>query len=261
MREKDLFKLFNYMENDEKEFEHINESMNDVQKNNLKSNLRKTIKCKKHSRKKYIAIAAAISICCVIGANANSGFAKDIPILNSVMQTITNKYDGNEEYDKYSKAINKTAEDKGIKFTVNEAVCDDSQLVISCTLNSNKKIKVDNEDISSLFLGNYISINGKKERLGGGMQWENVDDNTIIGVCELDVEDKKLGGDFKVDLNVDKIFNTSGKWDLSFNVSKKALEEKTLKVKPNIKVDFPNNTLVVDKVSLNPINNPISIIK
>lgn len=259
--EKDLYKLFNDVNLAKKEYEEIPVDMSEYQKTKLKKNLRKQIKGSKNKLSiKYVKAAAVIAFICVIGVSAASpGFAKNIPLLNSIIQVVANKNGINGEYDKFAQAVSQTVNDNGISLTINEALCDDSQLVISYTLKSEKNIKELCENLNVLYLGDRINLNGNNEFLSGSTRLDYVDDNTCIAVCEMDVEDKKIPNKFDVELNINKIFNVKGNWNFKFNVSKDDLLKKTFTVKPNVKVKFPECSIVVDKVMINPVNTTIMI--
>lgn len=258
LNEKDIYEAFNNMDFDESEFKNIPVEMSEMQKRRLKNNLNKQIKGEKGKKLKIATTAAAVTLCCFIGISmAAPGFAKEIPVLRSIVQTINDKYDIQGEYQKYSQIVNKTVYNNGMGFTINEVLCDDSELIISYTVKSDKKIK--GLDIASLFLGNNIKINGKTEHFGGGMQWDYLDDNTLIGVCEIDVERKNMPKKFNIDLNISQIFGVKGKWDTAFTVSRNELMSKTTVFNSNTKVELPNSKIVVEKVMLSPINTSIFI--
>jgi len=80
------------------------------------------------------------------------------------MQILNNKYGNKGDYAKYSEIINKSVSNNGITITVNEVIADDSKLVISYTLKSDKKIK----DLEVFGLGRFLKINGKTFSSRGG---------------------------------------------------------------------------------------------
>ncbi len=143
LQEKELYKLFNEIKFEESELNNMEEEVDIIQKERIKKNLNNKIKRKNRSNKlKYTSIAAAITLVFSIGiVTASPTFAKNIPVLNSIMQTLNNKYGNRGDYAKYSEIINKSVSNNGITITINEVIADDSKLVISYTLKTNKKIK------------------------------------------------------------------------------------------------------------------------
>lgn len=136
-----MYKLFNEIKFEESELNNIEEEVDIIQKKRIKKNLNNKIKREIESNKlKYTSIAVVITLAFSIGIVTTSPtFAKNIPVLNSIIQTLNNKYGNKGDYAKYSEIINKSVSDNGITITINEVIADDSKLVISYTLKSNKK--------------------------------------------------------------------------------------------------------------------------
>ncbi|MDU1443735.1 MAG: DUF5643 domain-containing protein [Clostridium cochlearium] len=97
----------------------------------------------------------------------------------------------------------------------------------------------------------------KQEHFGGGLSIDYLDDNSIIAVCEMDLENKEIPKNFNVDLNIKEAFNTKGTWNFSFSVSKEDVESKTITFKPGTKVKLPGANIKIDKVMFSPINTSI----
>ncbi|NMA57811.1 DUF4179 domain-containing protein, partial [Clostridium cochlearium] len=186
MNDKDIYETFNYMNFDEKEYENIPVEMNEIEKKRIKKNLIKNIKENKSMKKAKIAItAAAITLVCGVGiVGAAPDTLKNVPILNSIVQKFNDQSGYNGDFQKYVQAVGQTVKNNGIKITINEALCDDSQLIIGYTIKGDQNIKkLVNNGAGMPFLGNDIKINGKQEHFGGGLSIDYLDDNSIIAVC------------------------------------------------------------------------------
>lgn len=260
MNNKDVYETFNYMNFDEKEYENIPVEMNEIEKKSIKKNLIKNIKENKNMKKAKIAItAAAITLICGVGiVGAAPDTLKNVPILNSIVQKLNDQSGYSGDFQKYVQAVGQTVKNNGLEITINEALCDDSRLIIGYTVKSNKNMKgLVNNGVDMPFLGNNIKINGKEEHFGGGLTIDYLDNNSIIAVCGMDLENKKLPKNFNVDLNIKEAFNIKGIWDFSFSVSKEDVEDKTTTFKPGTKVKLPGANIKIDKVMFSPINTSI----
>ncbi|AUM93964.1 TPA: DUF4179 domain-containing protein [Clostridium botulinum] len=256
LHEKEIYKLFNEMKFDESELNSMDEEVDIIQKERIKKNLNNKIKRESRFNKlKYTSVAAAITLAFSIGiVTASPTFAKNIPVLNSIMQILNNKYGTKVDYAKYSEIINKSVSNNGITITINEVIADDSKLVISYTLKSDKKIK----DLEVFGLGRFLKINGKTFSSGGSSLGQYIDDYTYIGSEEIHTsipEDKK----FNVDLNITEVSDIKGKWNFAFSPSKEEIFRESAVFKPNQKLDFPDSNATIDKVVFSPIDTSIFI--
>lgn len=258
--EKDMLELFNYISNDDKEDERVDLKMNDLRKKKLRKNLMKQINSEGKARKfKYKA--AAVALVCIISAGilVVPAFARNIPVLNSIIQSFNDK---NGEYQKYSQAVNNSATDKGITITINEVLCDNNQLIMAYTIKSDGDIrdvikKKMDKNYRPFFLGHYLKINGKDGFGNGGDGGKYIDDHTYVGSCEINVSDKNLPENINVDLNIRDIGGIEGNWKISFSYSKKDVLQKTKVFKPNTSAKLPEATINIKKVTFTPINTSI----
>lgn len=256
LEEKDIYKLFNEIKLEESEFNHMEEEIPTIQKERIKKNLNKKIKGQKgFNGLKYGSIAAAISLISSIGiGTASPAFAENIPVLSSITQTINDKFGFHGEYEKYSQIVNKSVTDKGVTFTLNEVLADDSKLVIGYTIKSDKKIS----DEEAMFVLSSVKINGKRTNGSHGSSAGNyTDDYTYVGTEEIHTKIPQDSNKFNVDLNVTEIGNVKGKWNFAFSISKEELLKNSTVFKPNKKIDFPDSSATIDKVVFSPIDTSI----
>ncbi|APF25562.1 hypothetical protein NPD7_3082 [Clostridium sporogenes] len=256
LQEKELYKLFNEIKFEEIQLNNVEEEVDIIQKDRIKKNLNDKIKGENRSNKlKYISIAAAITLVFSIGVVTTSPtFAKNIPVLNSIIQKLNNKYGNKGDYAKYSEIINKSVSNNGITITINEVIADDSKLIIGYTLKGDKKIK----DLEVFGLGGFLKINGKTFSSGGISVGQYIDDYTYIGSEEIHTsipKDKK----FNVDVNITEVSDTKGKWDFAFSASKEEIFRESTVFKPNQKLDLPDSNATIDKVVFSPIDTSIFI--
>lgn len=257
LQEKDLYKLFNEIEIDESEFEDKSEEVGTIQKERIKKSLRKKMRNKKKkSILKYGSAVAAISLVCLIGVGkAAPSFAKDVPILNSIIQALNANMGVYEENSKYSEVINKSIKDNGVTFTLNDIIADDSKMILSYTIKSDKKIK----DLHGVGLGRFLEINNKYFSSSGSSVGQYIDNNTYVGREELSISPFQIPKKCKINLNIDEIGDVKGKWNLAFTTSKDEIYKESVTFKPNTKVDFPQSTVNVNKVTVSPMGTYISV--
>lgn len=272
LEEKDMLELFNYISTDDKEGENIDLKVDDLKKKRLRKNLLKQVKDKKSVRKyKYKAAAAVVIVVISIGA-AVPALAKNIPALKSIIQALNSRNDDHGEYEKYSQMLNKSVTDKGITLTINEVLCDESNLMIGYTIKSEGNIKeivkmgkdvIEAQGKANNFqpfmLIGYLKINGKQVDSGSGEGGKYLDDHSYINSETMNIANKNLPSIFNVDLDIKDICGVQGKWNFKFSVSKDEILKKTKVFKPNTTVKFPDATINVEKVSFTPINTSIMI--
>lgn len=257
LEEKDLYKLFNEIEIDESEFDDESEKVSTIEKERMKKKLHKKINNnKRKSILKYGSVAAAISLVCLIGVGkAAPSFAKDVPILNSIIQALNANMGVYEENSKYSEVINKSIEDNGVTFTLNDIIADDSKIILSYTIKSDKKVK----DLESFGLGRFLEINDQYFASTGGSVGQYIDDYTYVGKEELSISPFQIPKKCKINLDINQIGDVNGKWNLAFTTSKDEIYKESVTFKPNTKVDFPQSTVNVNKVTFSPMGTYISV--
>lgn len=245
--EKDILELLNCINIDKDEEENLDLNMDDLRKKRLKKNLLKQVKGKRAKKNfKHKVVAASLIIAAALISVNIPAFAKNISEFKSVIQALIGYGVPKEgEYEKYSNSINKSVTDKGITLTINEVVCDDTELMIAYTIKTKddiKKIVKERKDSSSMpfSLFPYIKINGKQAGSSSGSDEKYLDGHTYINSESMDIENMNLKNSFNVDLNVKNIYGVIGNWNLKFSVSKDEISKHTKVFKPNIKVKFPD---------------------
>ncbi|PJI09793.1 MULTISPECIES: DUF4179 domain-containing protein [Clostridium] len=258
LEEKDIYKLFNYVKMDEKEANDFKEDVSESQKEKIKKNLNKRIKRNRRFKViKYSSVAAAAALVFIIGIGTVSpAFAKNIPILNSITQTLNDKFGFNGDYAKYSQSVNRSASYGGVTITINEVLADDSKVILGYTIKSKKKIN----DLEVSGFSRFLKINGKMLSGSNGSStgsYEN--DNTYVGTEEIHTKLPQDTENYNIALKVEEIGNIKGHWNIAFTASKRELVKASKVIKPNLKLKFPDSNISVDKVTLSPIDTSIDL--
>lgn len=260
--EKEIFELLNDINIDENQYDDVPIKVSEIQKYNLKNNLKKQIKTKERTKKfKYGVSAAAIILACIIGGCfIDSTFAQNIPVLGSVIEKINKGAGFKGEYSKYSQSVEKSVTDKELTLTIKEVVCDDNTLIIGYSVKSNKKIKDllpdKNMTVPHLMFPEF-KVNSTKLNVGSGGRGEYIDDYNYIGTEELNIAEKSIPKSFNFDIQVNNIGGIEGNWSLKFMVSKEQISKTTTTFTPNIKVNFRDCYINIKKVSFSPIDAAI----
>lgn len=256
--EKDIYKLFNNIEIDENEFDDTREEVSEIQKKRIKKNLNRRINTKKYINiLKYGSIAAAISLVALIGAGtASPTFAENIPVLNSITQALNDKFGYHGDYTKFSQLVNKSVTSNGVTLTVNEALADDSKIIIGYTVKSNKKI----EDLETASLSRFLKVNNKNiDGSTGSIVGNYINDYTYVASEEIHTNLPKNVSIFNVNLDINELSKVKGKWDFAFSISKDNLVKNSRIFKPATKIDFPNSTTTINKIIFSPIDTSIFV--
>lgn len=259
LSEKEIYKLLNNVDIDEKEFENIDIEVDSIRIKNLKNNLKKELKFKMSKKAKYglsVACALAVSVVSVgaIGVK-NPSFAKNIPVLNSIVKMLNGEYKGN--YEKYAKNIGETQYDKGISITLNEAVYDETGVMITYTIESDKKLKELRGDFIS---DETIKINGKYGGFNGSTaSKKEINEHTMTVLANYTLGMDDLSDKLYIEYDINKIFNVDGKWNFTFDLSKEELISETKKIKTDIVKNFEGTDINIDSVSFTPISTNIEL--
>lgn len=258
LEEKDIYKLFNEIKIDEVDLcENSTEEVSELQKKRIKKNLKKTLKEKRNFKGlKYGTMAAGVSLICLVGtAFKYPAFAQNIPVLNSIIEVLNSSHGNHAKYSDYSTLINKSVTSNDVTFTINEALAEDSKIVLSYTIKSPKKI----DDLEVFGLNHFLKISGKNFSSGGSGVGKYVDDTTFIGSTEIESDAIKKATNLDINLNIDKIGEITGNWDFAFNLSKNQLLNKSIVANPNIKINHKDRVTNVDKVSISPLETSFFI--
>lgn len=215
---------------------------------------------------KRTAVAAAVTLVAFTGLSAAfPAYARNIPVVNSVFQFLSEKNIIDKEYVKYSSDLNLSKTSNGTTVTINSIAYDGIDLSIAYTVESEKELK-----FSPHMLDKDFKINGKVTSFGSGGTGKLINKNTYVGVDSFHVsndylpeEQRKfiLGGDvvipdnFIMDLNIKEFSDgTKGKWDFKFKVSLDQIKGKVKSVKTSIDLSKFVPNLKINEVIFTPMN-------
>lgn len=258
LEEKDIYKLFNEVKLEEVDFfENSTEVVSDIQRTRMKKKLKKSMKEKKNLKGlKSGVVAASIGVFCLVGVSIKyPAFAQNIPILNSIIESLNSRHGDYAKYSDYSNILNKSVTSNGVTFTINEVLADESKIIISYTIKSPNKIN----DLEVFGINHFIKLNGKNFSNGGSATGKYIDDTTYIGSTDINADAIEEAKHLNIDLNIDEIGTITGKWDFAFSLSKNEALKNKLSINPNVKLSHKDRVTNIDKISISPLQTSISI--
>lgn len=222
---------------------------------------------------KKVGIAAAITLACGVGVSVSfPAFARNLPVVSSVFQYLSEKNIIDKDYVRYSADLNMSKSYNGITVTINSIVYDGIDLSIGYTVESQNEIKE-----TPVIIGPEMKINGKTVGFGGGATGEFKNKKAYVGVRTVNMAKDYLpkevtkhivGGNVKIpeefimDFNIrDLSQNMKGKWDFKFKVSNEKIKGNVKSIKPNIDLSAVRPSLKVNEVIISPINTALRTVE
>lgn len=256
LEEKDILKLLNYFRLDQEGLNPAEDEVSEWQRERIKKTLKRKIRSSRSFKiLRFGSMAAVVLLAAAIALETTSPvWARNIPLVNSVLQMFSDKFGYRGDYAAYSQLVDKSVTDHGITVTINEALADDTKIILGYTLKGDRKIEADDLSLADLF--EATKVNGSPLN-GGGATGEFTDDFTYVGRCEFKYDASLFFNKLKVDINVKELWGVEGNWDFAFTVSKDELINNSKVFNTKVKVDLPDQVITIDKVVLSPIDTTI----
>ncbi|MRG85936.1 DUF4179 domain-containing protein [Salinibacillus xinjiangensis] len=241
---KEIYKLFNEMDIDVKEFEEIDVS--DTEKALVKKHLKSTITPKTRHWKKPI-IAASITLSLASATLLSAAFSSEAGAFLGNLFNFFNQNGVYEDYKENSDEINHTQESKGITITVNDAIFDGKNVHLTYTIES----ELDLGEEPNI---HYPYLEVKNQHIGqaqaGSNKISRVDLNQYVGMMTINIDGAKSElSNLTAEWNIESIVadteeenEIQGEWSFEFdlnaieNMSEIVLNES--REKQGVAVDF-----------------------
>ncbi|MDP4089173.1 MAG: DUF4179 domain-containing protein [Bacillota bacterium] len=174
---------------------------------------------------------------------------------DSVFKYLYNENQVSGSYVEYAQKIKSKASDKGITFTIDEALYDGNILNISFIIQSNKAF-----DRTPAILGDSLLVNNK-ELAGsdGGSKSEALDSHTFIGLKSYLVNKNTLPQDLKVEYKARNIAGIDGSWSFKFNVTGANTMNKRKAYSPRACASIEGVNYKFNEVILTPVSSCLTI--
>ena len=243
--------------------EQIMETLNHTAENKYPSgelfeNIMNALDYTKNGRKKgYLymkrTLSAAVALVIMIGVLITSAFlspamaevVRNIPVIGSIFEAMGDS--GLKDAEKLGlvSSISQSAEDQGVRITINDVLYDDARIVISFK----EECKGEFKDFMNI--NNDILINGKiAPEFGMGIARKKASEGVYIGLLTIDIGDssnadagissdpkyftEKLPDEFILGYHIGEIGGMKGTWNFDIPVSKTASKKMTVSFEPNI---------------------------
>ncbi|MBD1372277.1 DUF4179 domain-containing protein [Hazenella sp. IB182357] len=178
---KDIYELLNEVDIDVDAIEEMDVSRSE--KSHFKRKLKKEIRKQKKSYQWKRILVAAVA---VLGLGFTSfyitfpAYAQNLPLIRDIFRLVNYDNGVYKDYNQASTPLNISVETDGIKCTINEAIYDGENILITYTIKSDRDL---GEDISMLY--DNVEIQGGSRPSYMSEEVTKIDQNTYVGVQKL----------------------------------------------------------------------------
>lgn len=238
----------------------------------INDTLKNLPKRKKHKHKAFrvtSTAAAAVLFAVICFSTAFPAYARNMPVVSSVFQYLSDKNLIDKEYVMYNSDLNLSKTSNDVTVTINSIVYDGIDLSIGYTVESKNEM-----NSVPHMLYKEFKINGKSANFGSGGTGQLLDKNTYVGVDSFSVAQDylpkelrsnnyvKLPDSFIMDLNIQEFSNgLKGNWDFKFRVSLDKIKGKAQATKISVDLTALRPGLKVTEVIFTPVNTAIRTVE
>lgn len=236
----EMYSLFNDFDTNLDDYQ--KEYLTDLEKRKLLNQIRKTKNTTTKHNRKYAAAIVCVALLSVFVVTVNMNNSVYAAAKNIAWQI--GEFLGIEKsLQDYTTVLGTSREDKGYTITLNEVILDDNQLVVSSSIQSDKKMSdmgvIDSAD---------VYVNGKMVSSASGGGSQKTDEYTQESVINYELE----GVDTKGKLDIEILYNSlykreeviKGNWDFRFEVDGARLAADTKHVDLEEPFRLPNGSKV-----------------
>jgi hypothetical protein len=258
---KNVYELLNHIDIDLEDYD--TEVLNDMEKQNLKNNFRKSRKSR-FSFKKFGTIAAVAVL--TIGLLSQTSFGENVYAaaqskVTEISYSVGKALGIERNIEPYANVINQTIEDNGVEVKLNGVIIDKDELIFTTIINTNKAVDGLRFDYDIFINGKQLRNYGATGSLGG------IDDSDTL-FAEVYCVDSK-GIDLKENLDVKVVLKDlnyivgtaekkiKGKWEFEFTANGSELMANS----HTLPMDYSFNTgdlkYSLEEFRYNPVNQKI----
>ncbi|OKP92411.1 DUF4179 domain-containing protein [Paenibacillus sp. P32E] len=157
-----------------------------------------------------------------------------------------------------SASANASVVDKGIKFNVINVYYDGIQIVLNYEVSYPESTpKLTNKEAAVYY---NLSFSGIQPDSISTHDFTITGEHTFVGTTRMSIGEKDMPAELWLNMAVDCIGTTKGKWDVSIYLNKKKSDELTKIVYPNgLEFNYKNTKYSVDKLVFGPVTTQVVI--
>lgn len=257
---KDIYELLNEANIDVEEMEEL--EVSEVERKRGKKKLMASIKTtpkggqSQKRRSKKAAIAASLVV--IMGAStifvSKPAWASNIPIIGDLIQN--NLIDVNSRYKDYIQAVGQTKSDQGIDITFESAIADNNILNLSFVVKNNND-SIEDALIEEMMISTPLKVNGKEVITESVGTWEIIDKNTARVLKQVMWDYKELPNKLNIDIEIAKIFEKTGNWDINFALDVEEIRKDTYVEKLDKIINIKDVDVNLTEVIMTPLTTSI----
>lgn len=250
------FDILNGLDNSNDNIEEV--EVSNEEKEALKIKMRTIIRKENKKKKKIRNKIIAASVSCIMLGSFVLNSESVIASMNNIGKKIES-YFGKEEgtLKSYKDEVLKSVEDKGIKFSLNEIMLNDEELVVSMMIDYSNfdfesiSIKKNKENKVSVYpnTGIEITLDGEKVNISGmGGEYDYDSENKVTNAfMSFDMNGAELDKDYNIKVNLEQIVVkerfkeeklVEGNWTLDSNFSGKKLKNEVEVIELNETIEL-----------------------
>jgi hypothetical protein len=231
--------------------------LSELEKKQMKTNFKTSVKTfKRHKKSKTAIIAAIILTVAIFGVSLI-----DSNVYANIFGISIEQFFGYKTglLQDYKTAVEQTVTNQGVAATLNEFVLDNSQVLITTTFNSDK-VKWNGQ--ASMVMPSAIYINGKDilaNSWTGVSKAEQIDDSTYSFLNSVNFDSTKLKGNIHIKIVFNKLENVKGNWTFEFTSNRDNLTQNTKVIPINKIVTLDNGlTGTIDALTLSSMSTSLN---
>lgn len=226
----------------------------------------------KLTRKRTVQKIAAVVACTLtigtLAINSENVMATIKSTIDFFSENKDFKYSSDQDtIEKFNDVIAVTAEDNGIKLTVDNVALDDNYLNVFYTIESNTSMGASSEGdfATAKIAAPDLNYKINNEYIESGNHWyidSYFESDNILKVMErINISFMNIPSDVQLSIGTDRILGKDGQWSIDVLMNKDDVLAQTTTVNPKLKAEFNVNDtkhdVTIEKISISPFGSQV----